>query len=197
MSIIERARGVLEFEAAALLRLAERVGPEYEQAVRLILDAKGKTIVTGMGKPGHIGKKIAASLASTGTPAFHVHPAEGLHGDSGMVEKDDVVLALSNSGETAELLGFCQIVQQIGAPIIAVTGRADSTLAQMAAVTLDSSVEREADPLNLAPTASAAATLAVGDALVVCLLVERKFTAEDFKVFHPGGALGQRLADKG
>lgn len=194
MTTVERVRQVILHEAAALTALAQRVGPEYEKAVRLILAAPGKVAVSGIGKAGHIGKKIAASLASTGTPAFFVHPAEALHGDSGMVRPGDVVLAISNSGETAELLAFLDIVRTFRIPIIAITGRTDSTLAKMADVTLDAGVEREADPLNVAPTASAVAELAVGDALVVALMAERGFTAQDFARFHPGGALGQRLA---
>lgn len=196
MSIVERARNVIMHEAASLSALAERVGPEYEEAVKLVLQATGKVVVSGMGKAGHVGKKIAASLASTGTPAFFVHPAEALHGDSGMVRPGDVVIALSNSGETAELLAFLDIVKKFDIPVIAITGGLESSLARLAKVTLDARVDREADPHNLAPTASAIAELAVGDALVVCLMVERGFTAEQFGTFHPGGALGKRLSTK-
>lgn len=194
MSIIENARQVLEAEAAALRELAERVGPEYEQAVNLILNTTGKVIVSGIGKAGHVGKKIAASLASTGTPAFFVHPAEAVHGDSGMVRPGDIVIAISNSGETGELLAFLDIVQGMDVPIIAITGGLDSSLAQAARITLDARVQREADPHNLAPTTSAVAQLAVGDALVVALMIERNFSPADFKRFHPGGALGRRLS---
>ncbi len=190
--IQERVRQVLQAEAAALTNLAAGVGPEYDRAVRLILNCTSKVVVTGMGKAGHMGRKIAASLASTGTPAFFVHPGEGLHGDSGMVSGGDVVIALSNSGETAELLAFLDIVKR-AAPVIAITGGATSTLSRLAAVTLSAKVAREVDPLDLAPTASALAELAVGDALVVSVMAERGFTAEQFAIFHPGGALGQKL----
>ncbi|HHT27741.1 MAG TPA: SIS domain-containing protein [Firmicutes bacterium] len=192
--IVRCAKEVFRQEAAALERLSEQIGAEYEQAVQLILSTQGKVIVSGMGKAGHIGKKAAASLASTGTPAFFVHPAEALHGDAGMVTAQDLVMAISNSGETAELLSFLAIVQDIGAPIIAITGGLQSRLSKMADVTLAAQVEREADPLNLAPTTSAVAQLAVADALVVCVMAERGFTTQDFRRYHPGGALGKRLA---
>ncbi len=194
MSVKDTVRDVLRTEAAALLALAERVGPEYEKAVEKILQVQGKVVVSGIGKAGHVGKKLAASLASTGTPAFFVHPAEAVHGDSGMVRPGDLVIALSNSGETDELLAFLDIVQDMGVPIIAITGKPESSLAKMAVVTLDSGVEREADPHNLAPTTSAVAQMAVGDALVVSLMIRRGFGPEDFKRFHPGGALGRRLS---
>lgn len=193
MSVRATVRRVIQDEANALLALLDRVGPEYDEAVELIFKAKGRVVVTGIGKAGHVGKKIAASLASTGTPAFFVHPAEALHGDSGMVQPEDVVIALSNSGETDEVLAFLDIVKVIGAPVIAITGGLDSSLTRLAKVTLDSGVEREADTLNLAPTASAIAQLAVGDALVVALMERRGFTAQDFALYHPGGALGRRL----
>jgi arabinose-5-phosphate isomerase len=193
--IVERVAEVFRHEAATLERLGRSAGSEYEEAVRLILSTAGRVIVSGIGKAGHVGRKIAASLASTGTPAFFVHPAEALHGDSGMVTAADVVIAISNSGETGELLAFLDVVTQTGAPVVAITGKTESTLGRMAAVALDASVERESDPLNLAPTASAVAEMAVGDALVVCLMAERGFTKGDFHRFHPGGSLGRRLRD--
>lgn len=194
--IIERVVEVFRHEAATLERLSRLAGVEYEEAVRLILNTPGRVIVSGIGKAGHVGRKIAASLASTGTPAFFVHPAEALHGDSGMVTAQDVVIAISNSGETGELLAFLDIVKQTGAQVIAITGKTQSTLGRLAAVTLNASAERESDHLNLAPTASAVAEMAVGDALVVCLMAERRFTKEDFHRFHPGGSLGRRLRDE-
>lgn len=196
MSITDNVRRVLHAEATALQALADRVGPEYEQAVDLILKTTGKVVVSGIGKAGHVGKKIAASLASTGTPAFFVHPAEAVHGDSGMVRPGDVVIAISNSGETGELLGFLDIVQDMDVPIIAITGGLSSTLARVAVVKLDAKVDQEADPHNLAPTTSAVAQMAVGDALTVSLMIERGFGPAEFKRFHPGGALGKRLADE-
>jgi len=191
--ILETARATIEAEMASLGALLGRLGPNFEQSVQRILACEGKVIFTGMGKAGHIGKKLAATFASTGTPAFFVHPAEGLHGDSGMVESRDLVIALSNSGETGELLGFLSIVKQVGAPIIAMTGRVESSLAKASVATLDVGVESEADPNNLAPTSSAIAALAMGDALAMAVMVERGFTKEDFARFHPGGALGAQL----
>jgi arabinose-5-phosphate isomerase len=187
------ARKTLEIEAAAVLGLAGRVGSELAQAVLLLLLCRGRVVVMGMGKSGHIGRKIAATLASTGTPAMFVHPAEASHGDLGMITAMDVVLAISNSGESEELTAILPMLSRLGAPLIAMTGGGQSTLAKHARVTLDSSVAREACPLNLAPTASTTAQLALGDALAVALLDARGFKEEDFARSHPGGALGRKL----
>ncbi len=191
--VVEIARNTIQIEIESLQELVSRLDEQFETAVQHVLECRGKVIVTGMGKSGHIGKKLAATLASTGTPAFFVHPAEGVHGDSGMISQGDVVIAISNSGETLELLGLIAIVKSIGAPIIAMTGGLDSTLAKHAVATLNIGVRREADPLNLAPTSSAIATLAMGDALAVAVMTKKGFTKEDFARFHPGGALGARL----
>lgn len=191
--IIENAREVLAIEAAAVERLIPRIDDQFAETVKMILACKGRLIVTGMGKSGLIGKKIAATLASTGTPAFFLHPAEGIHGDLGMVTGDDIVLALSNSGETGEIVAIIPAIKRIGASIIAMCGCAQSTMVKNADAFIDVAVEREACPLGLAPTASTTATLAMGDALAVALLSERKFTPADFAVFHPGGALGRKL----
>lgn len=191
--IIENAREVLTIEAAAVKSLIPRIDHKFAEIVTMILACKGRVIVTGMGKSGLVGKKIAATLASTGTPAFFLHPGEGLHGDLGMVTGDDIVLALSNSGETAEVVGIIPAIKRIGASIIAMCGCEQSTMVKNADAFLDVAVEKEACPLGLAPTASTTATLAMGDALAVALLSERKFTPADFAVFHPGGALGRRL----
>lgn len=190
-------RETLQIEAAAVLALAERLdGPmadAFTHALELLLACKGRVVVSGIGKSGHIGRKIAATLASTGTPSFFVHPAEASHGDLGMVTHDDVIIALSNSGETGELLSILPIAKRNGARIIALSGNASSTLAQLADAHLDVGVAQEACPLNLAPTASTTAALAMGDALAVALLDARGFGAEDFARSHPGGALGRRL----
>ncbi|SDF72370.1 KpsF/GutQ family sugar-phosphate isomerase [Sporolituus thermophilus] len=191
--IIDQARQVLEAEAEAIRSLIPRINGEFTEAVKMILACKGRVIVTGMGKSGLIGKKIAATLASTGTPAFFLHPAEGIHGDLGMVTSEDIVLAISNSGETNEIIGILPSIRRIGARIIAMTGRPASTLGKNSDLVLDVAVEKEACPLGLAPTASTTATLALGDALAVALLSERKFTPEDFAIFHPGGSLGRKL----
>ncbi|MDB5965949.1 MAG: KpsF/GutQ family protein [Polaromonas sp.] len=187
------ARKTFEIEAAAVLGLAARVGPEFAHAVQLMLTCRGRVVVMGMGKSGHIGRKIAATLASTGTPALFVHPAEASHGDLGMVTAVDVVLAISNSGESAELTAILPVLSRQGVPLVAITGGMQSTLARQADVTLDSSVAKEACPLNLAPTASTTAQLALGDALAVALLDARGFREEDFARSHPGGALGRKL----
>lgn len=187
------ARRVLEIEARAVLALGERLGEDFVRAVNLILDAKGRVIVSGVGKSGHIGRKIAATLASTGTPAYFVHPGEAAHGDLGMVQPDDVLIALSNSGTAEELLVIVPLVKRMGGRMIAITGRPASPLAKMADAHLDAGVAEEACPLNLAPTASTTAALAMGDALAVALLEARGFGAEDFARSHPGGALGRRL----
>lgn len=191
--IIEQARQVLAVEAAAIEALIPRINGQFTAAVERILACRGRVIVTGMGKSGLIGKKIAATLASTGTPSFFLHPAEGIHGDLGMVTGDDIVLAISNSGETGEVISILPALQRIGAQLIAMTGREQSTLARVADIFLDVAVEKEACPLGLAPTASTTATLALGDALAVALLSCRKFTPEDFALFHPGGTLGRKL----
>ncbi len=187
------ARKTFEIEAAAVLGLAGRVGPEFAQAVQLMLACRGRVVVMGMGKSGHIGRKIAATLASTGTPAMFVHPGEASHGDLGMVTDADVVLAISNSGESSELTSLLPVLSRQGVPLVAITGGLQSALARQALVTLDSSVEQEACPLNLAPTASTTAQLALGDALAVALLDARGFREEDFARSHPGGALGRKL----
>ena len=187
------ARKTFEIEAAAVLGLVSRVGPEFAGAVALMLGCTGRVVVMGMGKSGHIGRKIAATLASTGTPAMFVHPAEASHGDLGMVQPIDVVLAISNSGESEELNAILPMLGRLGVPLVAITGGAQSALARQARVTLDSSVAQEACPLNLAPTASTTAQLALGDALAVALLDARGFRHEDFARSHPGGALGRKL----
>jgi len=191
--LIQRARAVLATEAEAIVRLGSRLDTRFVQACELMLACSGRVIVCGMGKSGHIGGKIAATLASTGTPAFFLHPGEASHGDLGMVTRQDVLLMLSNSGETPELLAILPPIKRMGIPLIAVTGRDNSTLAREATIHLDASVEHEACPLGLAPTASTTAALALGDALAVTLLEARGFTAEDFALSHPGGALGRRL----
>ncbi len=192
-SASELAREVLRIEAAAVAALAERIGADFERAVELILQRRGRVIVTGIGKSGHIARKLAATLASTGTPAYFVHAAEAAHGDLGMITPEDVVIALSNSGSSEELLMILPLVKRQGARLVSMTGRPDSPLAREADVHLDAAVAEEACPLNLAPTASTTAALALGDALAVALLQARGFGAEDFARSHPGGALGRRL----
>lgn len=187
------ARKTFEIEAAAVRTLADRVGDEFLQAARLMLACSGHVVVMGMGKSGHIGRKIAATLASTGTPAVFVHPGEASHGDLGMITTRDVVLAISNSGESEELIAILPVLSRLGVSLVAITGGLQSTLAKHARVTLDSSVAIEACPLNLAPTASTTAQLALGDALAVALLDARGFKEEDFARSHPGGALGRKL----
>ncbi|MEW6445370.1 MAG: KpsF/GutQ family sugar-phosphate isomerase [Pseudomonadota bacterium] len=192
-ALLGLARAVIDTETAAAARLSTRLDGNFVSACERVLACTGRVVVTGMGKSGHIGGKIAATLASTGTPAFFVHPGEASHGDLGMITRQDVVLALSNSGETPEILAILPIIKRLGAPLIAMTGRPGSTLAREADVHLDVSVEKEACPLGLAPTASTTATLVMGDALAVALLETRGFTAQDFALSHPGGALGRRL----
>lgn len=187
------ARQVLRIEADAVSALAERIDDSFDAAVSLILSRRGRVIVSGIGKSGHIGRKIASTLASTGTPAYFVHPAEAIHGDLGMITRDDALIALSNSGEASELLTIVPIVKREGAKLIAITGNAASSLAREADVHLDAGVAQEACPLNLAPTASTTAALALGDALAVALLDARGFSATDFARSHPGGSLGRRL----
>ncbi len=187
------ARQALQIEARALTELGPRLGDEFAKAARLMLDCKGRVVVMGMGKSGHVGRKIAATLASTGTPAMFVHPGEAAHGDLGMVTLKDVVLALSNSGESDELNAILPVLRRLGVPIVAMTGRAESSLARHADVVLDSAVAEEACPLKLAPTSSTTAQMALGDALAVALLDARGFREEDFARSHPGGALGRKL----
>ncbi|MCJ7664463.1 MAG: SIS domain-containing protein, partial [Desulfobacterales bacterium] len=191
--IIERAKKVLQIEAKAIEQLVERIDDAFVQAVELILACEGKVVVTGVGKSGIIGQKIASTLASTGTPAFFLHPTEGSHGDLGMLGKKDIVVAISNSGETDELSQILPLIKRYGNKLIALTGKAKSTLARAGDVVLDVSVQEEACPLGLAPTASTTVTLAMGDALAVALLEERGFNKEDFAILHPGGKLGKRL----
>jgi len=187
------AQATLEIEAAAVLGLRQGLGPAFAQAVERMLRLPGRVVVMGMGKSGHIGRKMAATLASTGTPALFVHPAEASHGDLGMITAADLVLAVSNSGESEELTAILPVLKRLGVPLVAMTGRADSTLARHADIFLDCAVDKEACPLNLAPTASTTAQLALGDALAVALLDARGFKAEDFARSHPGGALGRKL----
>jgi arabinose-5-phosphate isomerase len=191
--LIEMGREALRIEARAVAALVDRLGTDFDLACRMLLACPGRVVVSGMGKSGHVGGKIAATLASTGTPAFFLHAAEASHGDLGMVAKGDVVLAISYSGETAELLTILPLFKRMDAPLISMTGNPQSTLAREADVHLDVSVPAEACPLNLAPTASTTATLAMGDALAVALLKHRGFTEADFARSHPGGALGRRL----
>ena len=190
---LQLARETLDIEAQALMGLKSRLDSRFAQAVQMMLNVKGRVVVTGMGKSGHIGSKIAATLASTGTPAMFVHPGEASHGDLGMIKAVDIVLAISNSGESDELVSILPVLKRQGVPLIAMTGGMNSALAKHADVVLDSSVDKEACPLNLAPTASTTAQLALGDALAVALLDARGFKAEDFARSHPGGSLGRRL----
>jgi arabinose-5-phosphate isomerase len=187
------AARALEIEAAAVNDLIGRLDERFDRAVALVLACQGKVVVTGMGKSGLVGAKIASTLASTGTPAFFLHPAEGIHGDLGMVHKQDLVVAISYSGETEEVVRLLPVLRRLGVPVVALTGRAGSTLGKAADVVLDCGVRQEACPMNLAPTASTTATMALGDALAVALIERRGFKQEDFALLHPGGALGRRL----
>ncbi len=191
--ILARGRAVLETEASAVTALIPRLGDAFVAACQCVLDCRGRVVVTGMGKSGHIGNKLAATFASTGTPAFFVHPGEASHGDIGMITPQDVVIAISYSGETDELTLILPVIKRINTPLIAMTSRADSALGRAATITLDISVANEACPLNLAPTASTTATLALADALAVAVLEARGFTEEDFARSHPAGSLGRRL----
>lgn len=191
--MIRRAKEVLRIEAQAISSLIKRVDANFEKAVKLILACKGKVVVTGMGKPGFIGAKISATLSSTGTPSLYLHPADAIHGDLGRVTKDDIVVAISNSGETEEILRLLPTLKKIGAGLIAMVGNTKSTLARHSDVVLNVGVEKEACPLNLAPTASTTAMLAMGDALAIALLEQHGFKEEDFAFYHPGGSLGKRL----
>jgi arabinose-5-phosphate isomerase len=193
VDVVAEARRVIRMEAEALQALSEAIDGEFVRAVELILASSGRVVVTGMGKSGLIGQKIASTMASTGTPAFFLHPAEGVHGDLGMIMKGDVVIAVSNSGETEEVLRILPVIKRLGNRLIAMAGNPDSTLARAGDVFLTVAVKEEACPLGLAPTSSTTATLAMGDALAVSLLLKRGFRAEDFALFHPGGSLGKRL----
>ena len=192
-AMLERAREVLRMEAAAVLELLPRIDDHFAAAVQMILDCQGRTVITGMGKSGLVGRKLAATLASTGTPSFYLHPAEGIHGDLGMVTSSDVVIALSNSGETGEVLNILPSLRRIGAKLIAMVGNPASTLGRTADVVLNVGITKEACPLGLAPTSSTTAALAYGDALALALLQKHNFTANQFAVFHPGGSLGRKL----
>jgi arabinose-5-phosphate isomerase len=193
---IEQGKRVLTIEAEAIRALVDRLDHRFVEAVDLLQRCAGKVVVSGMGKSGLIGQKIAATLASTGTPAFFLHPAEGIHGDLGMLARKDVLVAISNSGETQEVLQLLPFVKRMGIPVVTLTGRLESTLAKNSDVVLDVSVKEEACPMGLAPTASTTATLAMGDALAIALLQKRGFKEEDFALFHPGGTLGRRLLVK-
>jgi len=193
---LDVGRRVLDIEARAVQALVQRLDGGFSEAVDLLYQCKGKVVVSGMGKSGLIGQKIAATMASTGTPSFFLHPAEGLHGDLGMLARRDVLIAISNSGETQEILQLLPFMERMGIPVVAVVGRKNSTLAKNSAVALDVSVEEEACPMGLAPTASTTAALAMGDALAVALLEKRGFKEQDFAQFHPGGTLGRRLLVK-
>ena len=195
-SINELAKDVLDIEAKAILRLKNNIGNDFDKAVDILYNCKGRVIVTGMGKSGLIGKKIAATMSSTGTPTYFLHPAESTHGDSGVITRNDVIIAISNSGETQELLNLLPLIKRFGCEMIGMTGNLNSTLAKTSEVTLDISVEREACPLGKAPTASTTATLAMGDALAVCLMEKKGFTKEDFLMYHPSGKLGKGLTYK-
>ena len=191
--ILQLAASTFSIEAEAILAMAQRLDDDFVQVVQRMLATRGRVVVTGMGKSGHVGRKIAATLASTGTPAFFVHPGEASHGDLGMVTGDDVVLAISNSGESAEIAVLLPVLKRLGVPVVAMTGNRESAMARHADWVLDTRVDKEACPLNLAPTASTTAQMAMGDALAVALLEARGFKAEDFARSHPGGALGRRL----
>jgi len=191
--IIEKAKEVIRKEAEAILNLEKKINSEFQKAVEMVLKCKGRVIVTGMGKSGLIGKKIAATLASTGTSAIFLHPVEGLHGDLGVVRRDDVVIAITKSGETEELQQLFPLFKRLGVPIISLTGNPKSPAAEKSDVVLDVSVDEEACPNNLVPTSSTTAALVMGDALAIALLEERHFSAEDFALLHPGGYLGKRL----
>ena len=191
--IKERAIETLKIEAAAVENLINRVDEEFVRAIESILKCRGRIVVTGMGKSGHVGRKIAATFASTGTPAFFLHPAEAYHGDLGMVTANDIVIAISNSGESSEIVNILPIIRRIGAQIIAMCGRRNSSLGKNADFFINIGVEREACSLGLAPTASTTATLAMGDAMAMALMDEKKFTSQEYALFHPGGALGRKL----
>lgn len=190
-TLIELAKEVFDIESDSILKLKDRINENIEKAVDVIIKSKGRVIVTGMGKSGLIGRKIAATLSSTGTPSYFLHPAESTHGDSGIITRDDVVIAISNSGETLELLNLLPLIKRFEVPLIVLAGKQSSTLGKCADIYFDISVEKEACPLGKAPTASTTATLAMGDAISVCLLKQRGFSTEDFLLYHPSGALGK------
>ncbi len=190
-SLKELAEEVFQIEADSVLKLKERINTNLEEAISVIMKSKGRVIVTGMGKSGLIGRKIAATLSSTGTPSYFLHPAESTHGDSGIITREDVVIAISNSGETTELLNLLPLIKRFEVPLIVLAGHKESTLGKSADMYFDISVEKEACPLGKAPTASTTATLAMGDAIAVCLLKKRGFSTEDFLLYHPSGALGK------
>lgn len=194
--INELAKEVLEIEANSILRLKSNIGDAFDNAIDILYNCRGRVIVTGMGKSGLIGKKIAATMSSTGTPSYFLHPAESTHGDSGVITREDVIIAISNSGETQELMNLLPLIKRFGCPMIGMTGNMNSTLAKASEVVLDISVEREACPLGKAPTASTTATLAMGDTLAVCLMEKKGFTKEDFLMYHPSGKLGKGLTYK-
>jgi len=194
--LIQQAREVLQIEAQGILDLIERIGPEFEQAVEMILNSKGRVIFTGIGKSGLVGRKIMATLNSTGTPSLFLHPVEAVHGDLGMVTADDIVIAISNSGYTRELVNILPILKNLGVKLIAFCGDPESPLAKESHLFINVGVEREACPLGLAPTTSTTAALAMGDALAVVLINRKQFNRKDFKRFHPGGSLGDRLSIK-
>ena len=189
---IDTAKTVLDIEAKSIIDLKNRLGQEIEDAVEILYNCKGRVIVTGMGKSGHIGRKIAATLSSTGTPSYFLHPAESTHGDSGILTREDVVIAISNSGETQELMNLLPLIKRFSIPLISMTGKSESTLAKAGDVLLNIAVEKEACPLGKAPTASTTVTLALGDAIAICLLKKRGFSEEDFLIYHPSGALGKK-----
>lgn len=194
--VIQQAIDVLRIEAEGILKLIDRIDDQFAEAVELIYRSKGRLILSGIGKPGIVGQKIVATLNSTGTRSFILHPVEAMHGDLGIVSPDDVFLALSNSGETDELISLVPMIQKIGCKVIAFTGNKSSRLAELSDIVIDVGVDREACPLGLAPTASTTALLAMGDALAVALINKRQFKTSDFKKYHPGGALGQQLSNK-
>ena len=196
MSVIEEAKRVLQVEANAVLALMDGIGANFEDAVEKMFECKGKVVITGMGKSGLVCQKIASTMASTGTPAFFLHPAEGVHGDLGMLAKGDVVIAVSNSGETEEVVRILPVIRRLGLDLITISGNSESTLAKRGDMFLDIAVKEEACPLGLAPTASTTATLALGDALAVALMYRRGFKEEDFALFHPAGSLGKSLLMK-
>lgn len=193
MNYISTIKSVIENEAAALIQLSENIGENYEEAIELLLSCTGKVIISGVGKSGHVGKKIAASLASTGTPSFFVHATEGVHGDLGMIQKEDIVIMISNSGETAEVLSLLPTLNKIGVKKIVITSRIESTLAKVCDVSLSYKYLNEADHLGVAPTTSSTITLVIGDALAATLSFIKGFKKEDFHLYHPGGSLGQQL----
>ncbi|TKC15413.1 KpsF/GutQ family sugar-phosphate isomerase [Robertmurraya kyonggiensis] len=196
MDLLSYVKNAIDVEADSIKKLSENVGPEFESAITLLANCKGKVVITGVGKSGHIGKKIAASLASTGTPAFFVHSTEGVHGDLGMIQENDVVIMISNSGETGEVLSLLPSLGKIGCKKIAITSKTESTLAKASDVALGYQYDREADPLGLAPTTSSTLTLVIGDALAVALSILKGFKKEDFHLYHPGGSLGKQLSEK-